>query len=92
MNLLLIINKLTYCLGRAFLLTTTWLAISTQFDILISTIYNRDINMVCLKKDLARLENFFLYRDKTRHYLVLKCNSITLIIKSTFFTNQRQQI
>ena len=22
--------------------------------------------MVCLKKDLARLENFFLYRDKTR--------------------------
>jgi len=33
---LLIINKLTYRLGRAFLLTTTWLAISTKFDILIS--------------------------------------------------------
>jgi hypothetical protein len=27
---LLIINKLTYCLGRAFLSTTTWFAISTQ--------------------------------------------------------------
>ena len=38
--------ELTYRLGRAFLLTTTWLAISEQFNILISTIINIDNSML----------------------------------------------
>jgi hypothetical protein len=77
---------LTYRLGRAFLLTTTWFAISTQLDILISTIYDRDINMVCLKKDLARLENFFLYRDKTRDENSCACFTNTKGENSEYFT------
>ena len=42
--------------------------------------------MVCLKKDLARLENFFLYRDKTRDENSCACFTNTKGKNSEYFT------
>ena len=43
--------------------------------------------MVCLKKDLARLENFFLYRDKTRDENSCACFTNTKGKNSEYFTS-----
>ena len=42
--------------------------------------------MVCLKKDLARLENFFLYRDKTGDENSCACFTNTMGKNSEYFT------
>ena len=42
--------------------------------------------MVCLKKDLARSENFFLYREKTRDENSCACFTNTKGKNSEYFT------